>query len=79
MMATTRHLAGRAFICVEPGLWMAGDRTVLREEFRGMREHHGWVAERGGKRDHDAAEHYGIGLSLKEAARTIPEANDEPF
>ena len=53
---------------------MADDRTVLREEFRGMLEHHGWVAERWDKEDRAAEECYGIGLTFKEAARTIPEA-----
>lgn len=70
-MAATRHFAGRVFTCVQPGLWRSG-RVVLREEMRGTREHHDWVAERWGKEDWRAEEVYGIGLSLKEAAATLP-------
>ena len=71
MDMATRIFSGKKFRCAEPGLWIADDRTVLREEFRGMPNHHGWVAERWGSTDREVEEHYGIGLTLKEAADTL--------
>jgi len=73
--AAVRHLAGRTFRCVRPGLWIAYDRTVLREEFRGSTWNagHDWVAERWGAEDWRAEEHFGVGLTFNEAAATIPE------
>lgn len=69
-MSAVRNVAGRIFKCVEPGWWKADDGSVLREEFRGSPNNHGWVAEK--RHGDEIVEHYGIGLSFNEAARTLP-------
>lgn len=69
-MAATRYFSGLAFKCVAPGFWQADGGLTLREEMRGTQDHHDWVAER--REGDEIAEHYGIGLTLKEAARHLP-------
>lgn len=69
----TRRFGDLFFHFVEPGFWRTIDGHVLREEFsdgKESRANHSWVAEH--RCGDEIIQHYGIGLTIKEAARHLP-------